>query len=56
MAPDAPSRKTRQQIQDELLKVLRERHWEWETASEENREIARQRFMNALQAFTGFGL
>jgi hypothetical protein len=52
MAPDAPSRKTRQQIEDELMEVLRERWREWEAASEENREIARQRFLDALEGST----
>jgi hypothetical protein len=56
MAPDAPSRKTRKQIENQLIEVLRERWREWQTAGEENREIARQRFLGALEAFNGFVL
>jgi hypothetical protein len=54
MAPDAPSGKTRQEFENELMELLRKRRWEWETASEENREIAGHRFMDALAAFNGF--
>ena len=42
---------TSQQIETELLEVLRLRQYEWVTASDGQRDIARQRFMNALHAF-----
>ena len=40
-----------QQIADELMEALRRRQREWSSADEDNRDVARQRFMNALYAF-----
>jgi hypothetical protein len=48
MVPDAHPQKTRKQIENELMEVLRERQREWKAAGEDIRGIARQRFMNAL--------
>jgi hypothetical protein len=48
-----PLPKTPQQIEDELMEVLRQAQLEWSRASEDNREAARQRFISALHVFNG---
>ena len=45
--------KTRQQIETELLDELRQTQAEWCSAAENDRDAARQRFMDALQRFNG---
>jgi hypothetical protein len=52
----AQSPKTRQQVEIELLEALRHHQMEWIASSDGNRDIARQRFMNALHAFNSFVL
>lgn len=41
----------RQQLEEELLEKLRQRQDEWIRASEDDRDAARQRFMDALHVF-----
>jgi hypothetical protein len=48
--------KTRQQIEVELMEILRQRQEEWSMASDDNRDEARFRFMNALHAFNSLVL
>jgi hypothetical protein len=43
--------KAREQVEAELLEILRQRQHEWRTAPEDQRDYARQRFMNASQNF-----
>jgi hypothetical protein len=56
MAPDARPPNTRRQIENDLLEPLHERQQEWRAGGEGNREIARQRFVDAVEAFSGFVL
>ena len=48
--------KTRDRIEEDLRKVLLQRHSEWIQASDKKRDEARQRFLEALRSFTGFVL
>jgi len=41
--------KNRQQMQNELMEVLRQRQDEWSRASDDNRAVARLRFLNVLR-------
>jgi hypothetical protein len=50
----ARSPKTKQQIEAQLLEELRRHKKEWVTASDDNREAARERFMDALNVFNSF--
>jgi len=43
--------RTKQEMETDLLEELRLRRREWNRASEEDRDVARQRFMNALDTF-----
>ena len=43
--------RTKQEMETDLLEELRLRQREWNRASEEDRDVARQRFMNALDTF-----
>ena len=43
--------KTRQEVEKELMEVLRARQQEWISASDQDRDLARQRFLDALRAF-----
>jgi hypothetical protein len=47
----AKPQKTRERIENELLEDLRQKRAEWIKASEDNRDLARQRFINALLIF-----
>ena len=51
---DTRQSKTRHAIEFELLEDLQVRQVEWTRACEEERDVARQRFMNALQTFKNF--
>ena len=46
-----PPSKTRWQIEDEVMEELRHRQLEWTNASEEDRDLARQKFLNTLHIF-----
>ena len=48
--------KTRQQVESELMEILRLRQHEWATANDDQRDFARQLFMNALQNFNSLVL
>jgi hypothetical protein len=48
--------KTRQRIEQDLLEVLNLRQREWISATDDNRDLARRRFMDALHAFNDFVL
>lgn len=55
MANPAPRpKKTTNQIEQELMERLQQRHAELKNATEHNREIAHARFQQTLQAFTAF--
>ena len=43
--------KTLQQIESELMEELRKSQAEWHGASDDNREAARERFIDTLHAF-----
>jgi hypothetical protein len=43
--------KSRQQLETDLLEILRQRRLEWIDASEDSRVEARGEFMDALSAF-----
>ena len=49
-----PQAKTRQQIESYLLAQLRQRQIAWIAASDQDRDVARQRFMNTLHSLNGF--
>ena len=46
--------KTREQIENDLLEQLRQRHIDWIGASEQERDAARRRFMDALHWLNRF--
>lgn len=48
--------KTRERIENDLLEKLREKQIEWVRASDQERDAARQRFLDALHSFNGFVL
>jgi hypothetical protein len=48
--------KDRDRVETELLEILRQRQQEWTTAPDDQRDYARQRFMNALQNFNSLVL
>jgi hypothetical protein len=48
--------RTRQEIEKDLLERVRKSQQEWISASEDNRDEARQRFMDALQTFNSLVL
>jgi hypothetical protein len=48
--------KTKQQLEIELLDFMREKQLEWQHAPAEERDAARQRFMDALEAFNALVL
>ena len=55
MADEALSQNNSLQlIERGLLNALRERHAEWQRATDVTRDIARQKFLNALHAFRAF--
>ena len=51
LADDPPPIATCQQAEMHRLEVLHQRQLEWISAPDEMRDIARQRFMNALDTF-----
>ena len=53
---EARQLKTKHEVEFELLEELEFRQVEWTRASEEDRDVTRQRYMNALQAFNSFVL
>jgi hypothetical protein len=48
--------KTREQLEEDLLETLRQRQAEWKRASNDERDAARQRFIEALHAFNSLVL
>ena len=48
------SLETREQIEQEMRRIIRQRQAEWQGAPEETRDIAQQRFLKALHLFTAF--
>ena len=48
--------KSREQLEMELLEILRQRRQEWLAAPHDYRDYARQRFMDALQDFNALVL
>jgi hypothetical protein len=57
MAHSEPKiQKARQDLETELLEIMRERQREWASAKDEHRDLMRQRFMNALHAFNSLVL
>ena len=56
--PDSTPRtaKTREQTETELMETLRQRRHEWVAAPHDQRDYARQRFMDALQNFNALVL
>jgi hypothetical protein len=48
--------KTKLQLEIELLDLMREKQVEWQHAPAEERDAARQRFMDALEAFNALVL
>lgn len=53
---DPTTPKRREQIGDELMEVLRQAQSEWSKTSEDNRDVARQRFITTLHVFDGLFL
>jgi hypothetical protein len=51
---DTRQSKTRHETEFELLEELQVSHFEWIRACEEERDVARRRYMNALEAFNNF--
>ena len=50
------ARQSKQDIESQLLEELSLRQTEWRRASEGDRDVARQRFMNALLVFNSLVL
>jgi hypothetical protein len=46
----------RQEVEKELILAVEARQTEWQIATDETRDVARQRFLKALQIFTAFKL
>lgn len=51
MSSEIAPAKVRQQLEADLLEIVRQRQLEWINAPEADRDEARKRFMDALSAF-----